>query len=120
MKTLFAIAIPILPGKTEAVKEFAHELSTTYHDAFAESRNKMNVQERSFLQSTPMGDMVIVTIEGENPTEAFQRFAEADDEFTRFFTSKVKELHGLDLKNPPDGALPELLVDSMAMAVHED
>lgn len=120
MKTLFAIAIPILPGKTEAVKEFAHELSTTYHDAFAESRNKMNVQERSFIQSTPMGDIVIVTLEGENPVEAFKRFAEGDDDFTRFFVSKVKELHGVDLLNPPKDALPELLVDSMAMALHED
>lgn len=120
MKTLFAIAIPVLPGKTEAVKEFAHELSTTYHDAFAESRNKLNVQERSFLQSTPMGDMVIVTLEGENPAEAFQNFAKADDEFSRYFAAKVKELHGLDLSSPQEGSLPELLVDSMALAVHED
>lgn len=120
MKTLFAIAVPILPGKTEAVKEFAHELSTTYHDAFAESRNKMNVQERTFLQSTPMGDIVIITLEGENPAEAFKNFAAEDNEFTRFFAAKVKELHGLDLHNPPEGALPELIADSMSLALHED
>lgn len=120
MKTLFAIAIPILPGKTEAVREFAHELSTTYHDAFAESRNRLKVQERTFIQSTPMGDIVIVTLEGENPAEAFKRFAEGEDEFTKFFVSKVKELHGVDLQVPPEGALPELISDSMAMALHED
>ncbi len=116
MKTLLAIAIPILPGKTPQWKKFTNELKTTRLTEFIESRKKLNVQERTFFQSTPQGDTVIVTLEGENPREAFMRFGQSTDAFTKWFVSQVKEVHGIDLTNPPTGALPELVVDSNAKA----
>jgi low affinity Fe/Cu permease len=36
-------------------------------EEFAESRRRAGLHERTFLQSTPMGDLVIVTLEGEDP-----------------------------------------------------
>ena len=32
--------------------------------------------------------------------------------FTNWFSKEVKEIHGFDIKNPPKGPLPELIVDS--------
>ena len=65
MKTLFAMAVPILPGKTAQFRKFGEELNTTYFEGLNESRKKLNVRERAFYQKTPMGDLVIVTVEGE-------------------------------------------------------
>jgi tetratricopeptide (TPR) repeat protein len=67
MKKLFAMAVPILPGKTAQWKNFTNELMTSYATPFAESRKQLKVHERTFFQSTPMGDFVIVTLEGDDP-----------------------------------------------------
>ena len=111
------MAVPILPGKTQQWKKFRDELTSTYAEQFEESRRKLGVHERTFFQSTPMGDLVIVTLEGDQPEKAFQNFASGNDEFTSWFIGQVRELHGIDLSQPPTEGFPELAVDSMA--VHE-
>jgi hypothetical protein len=113
MKKLFAIAVPILPGKTAQFKNFISELTGKRYNDFVRSRKKLDVHERAFFQSTPHGDTVIVTLEGPDPTSAFKNFAAANDDFTNWFAKEVKEIHGFDLKNPPPGPLPELIADSM-------
>ncbi|MEO8151285.1 MAG: hypothetical protein ABI723_26880 [Bacteroidia bacterium] len=118
MKNLFAMAIPILPGKTEQWKKFANELTGKYYDAFVASRKKLNVHERTFLQHSPQGDFVLVTLEGDDPQNAFKNFANGNDEFTNWFVKEVKEIHGFDLKNPPQGPLPELVIDSREQVMH--
>ena len=111
---LFAIAIPILPGKTDVVRAFTKELMGSRHEEFKKSRQNLGAHERSFLQSTPLGDFIIVTLEGDNPQEAMSKFGEGQDEFTNWFVDQVKELHGVDLRKPMSGALPELIADSSA------
>ena len=112
MSNFFAMAVPIPPGKVEQWKKFANQLTTTRKADFTASRKKLGVRERTFLQHSPMGDMVIVTLEGQNPQKAFQDFAKGNDEFTKWFVSEVKSVHGFDLTQPPPGPLPELIVDS--------
>ena len=113
MKKLFAIAVPILPGKTSQFKNFIAELNGKRYNEFVKSRKKLDVHERAFFQSTPHGDTVIVTLEGPDPEGAFKNFVTANDDFTNWFAKEVKEIHGFDLKNPPQGSLPELIADSM-------
>jgi len=118
MEKLFAMAIPILPGKTEQWRRFANELNQSRQNEFIASRKKLKVRERAFLQETPMGDMVIVTLEGPDPEAGFKNFASGNDEFTRWFVKEVKEIHGIDLKNPPQGPLPNMVIDSMEPVFH--
>lgn len=115
MTKLLALTIPILPGKTEQFKKFTNDLKTTRKKEFNESRKTLGVQERTFFQSTPKGDMVIVTLEGENPQGAFEKFNEKNDEFTKWFTSQVKEIHGLDLSQKQTASFPELIVQSQPL-----
>ena len=109
---MFAMAIPISPGKTEAWKSLINDLNGSQRTGFVASRRAMGVRERTFFQSTPMGDMVIVTLEGENPASAFQRFGQGTDAFTKWFLERVKAVHGLDLAAPPPGPMPEMVIDS--------
>lgn len=118
MKQLFAMAVPILPGKTKDWKKFIDELRDKRYNEFSQSRKKLGVRERTFLQSTPQGDHVLVTLEGEDPYTAFSNFAKGNDEFTKWFVSQVKEIHGFDLQNPPSGQLPEMVIDSMEAVLH--
>lgn len=112
---LLATVFPILPGKTTEWRAFVAELTGPRSGDFAESRRRAGVRERTFLQSTPMGDMVIVTLEGDDPAGAFQKMIEQDDEFSRWFLEQAGKMHGVDLTQPLPGPLPELVADTGAL-----
>lgn len=120
MKKLFAVSIPILSGKTEQWKKFTSELNGRYKKEFNESRKALGVQERTFLQSTPQGDSVLVTLEGKDPEMAFQKFGQGTDEFSKWFAGQAKEIHGIDLSQKSEFKLPELIAqtDEIEEPVH--
>ena len=109
---MLAIAFRILPGKTERWKTFVGELGGTRREAFVESRRRLGVRERTFLQHTPAGDFVIVTLEGDDPMGAFQQMNEREDEFARWFRDQAQRAHGVDMTQPMPGPPPELVADS--------
>jgi hypothetical protein len=109
---LMAMAFPILPGKTDQWRRFAAELVGSRRDAYVASRQRLGVHERAFLQSTPQGDLVIVTLEGADPAAAVSQFGASGDPFTQWFRDQVLELHGFDLAQPMPGPIPDLVIDS--------
>jgi hypothetical protein len=118
MKKLIALAIPILPGKTEQFNKFISTLNGDKHDEFKASRETLDVYERTFLQETPNGDSVIVTLEGTDPEAALAKLGTGKDAFTKWFVKEVKEIHGVDLSAPMEGFSTELVADSKTL-VHE-
>jgi hypothetical protein len=108
---LMAIAIPILPGKTPEWRAFMEDVNGSRHEDFAESRRRAGVHERAFLQQTPMGDLVIVTIEGDDPARSFGQLMTGTDEFSKWFTEHAMAVHG-DFSVPASGSPSELVVDS--------
>lgn len=109
---LFAMAAPILPGKLDQWRQFIQELRGPRLADYQASRQRLGVRERAFLQSTPAGDLAIVTLEGDDPAAALAGFGAGQDEFSRWFIQQVKEIHGFDLTQSLPGPLPELVVDS--------
>ena len=103
---LNAVVFPILPGKTDEWRAFVAELNGPRLTEFTESRRRAGVRERTFLQPTPMGDLVIVTLEGEDPARSFGQMVSATDAFTTWFLERVQAIHGVDLgipmKSPSD------------------
>jgi hypothetical protein len=79
---------------------------------FAASRRSLGVRERTFLQHTPQGDLVLVTLEGDHPETAFAEFGKRTDPFTMWFKQQVSEIHGMDLSAPPPGPMPQQVIDS--------
>jgi hypothetical protein len=114
---MMAAVFPILPGKTPAWRSFMEELNGPRREEFKESRRRAGVHERTFLQSTPMGDLVIVTLEGDDPGRAFGKMMSADDAFTKWFTQRGEEVHGVDLTVRPTGSPSELVVDTEGVVV---
>ena len=109
---LLAMAIPILPGKTDQWRRFVAELAGPRRGEYVASRQRLGVHERAFLQSTPQGDLVIVTVDGADPAGAVSQFGAPGDPFTQWFREQVLEIHGFGLAQPLPGPPPELLVDS--------
>ena len=67
---LIAVAFPILPGKTKEWQDFIAQLNGPRRAEFVASRERVGAQERTYLQQTPMGDLVIVTLEGDDPAKS--------------------------------------------------
>lgn len=109
---MMAVAFPILPGKTDAWRGFMEELNGARRAEFEASRHNAGVRERTFLQSTPMGDVVIVTLEGDDPGRAFGKMLGADDAFTKWFIEQAEVFHGVDLTQRPTGSMSELVIDT--------
>ncbi len=109
---LSAVAFPILPGKTAEWRAWMVELNGERRQEFVESRQRAGVHERTFLQPTPMGDFVIVTLEGDDPVRAFGQMMSASDAFSTWFLERAQAVHGVDLTVPMTGSPSELVVDS--------
>lgn len=109
---LQAVAFPIAPGKTDDWRKFIGDLKGARRADYVASRKASGVHERAFLQSTPMGDLVIVTLEGDSPGEAFGKFVTSSDPFARWFVERVNDIHGIDIAQAASGPMPQLVVDS--------
>jgi hypothetical protein len=114
---LSAVAFPIAPGKTAEWRSFIAELNGPRHAEFVESRQRAGIRERTFFQSTPMGDLVIVTVEGDDPAQAFAQMSSATDAFSTWFLETAKRVHGVDLAAPITAPPSELVADSEPVAV---
>ena len=68
------------------------------------------MHERTFVQKTPAGDFLIITLEGDNPVESWAKITSSmPPDFAEF----ALDVHGLDVNAPPP-PLPELIFDSRA------
>ena len=108
---VIAFLAPIPPEKRAQWDAFRAEITGPRHSEFNASRRSHGVHERTFLQETPMGDFVMVTLDGENPLEGLLGIAREDSDFARWFHDQVQEIHGFDLRQPPENP-PILVIDS--------
>jgi len=92
----YSFAAPIVPGKTEAWKDFAKEMGGPRRKEWAASRGKVGLTgETAWLQTTPHGDFVVVTMEGADIEKSLAAWATSTDPFDQWFSQKVKEIHGM-------------------------
>jgi hypothetical protein len=108
---LLAVAFPIPPGRTDQWRRFMAELNGPRRPDYEGLTQRTGARWRVFLQQTPEADLALVTAEGADPAESFQKLAADGDSFTQWFLKQVLDIHGVDLRNPP-GPLPELVLDS--------
>jgi len=109
--TAFGGAFPILPGKTEAGREFAKTCMGPKRTEFAEALKRHGVTKESwFLQKTPQGDMVIVYFEADDVEKTFEALAKSKAPFDVWFKQQLKSVTGVDLEQPSDEPPPEEIV----------
>ena len=110
MATL-GIAFPILPGKGEELKRLGQELAGARRDELVQTNRRLGLRtENWYLQSTPMGQMVIVYLEGDDPVRSFQDLASSQTPFHTWFKEQVQAISGIDFNQPPP-AYPEQVLE---------
>lgn len=107
---LIAFCFPIVPGKKQKWQDMAaHFRAGPLKAKMDAAREAAGAWERTYLQETPKGDLVIVTLEGANPLESFGKIL-ADPTMAEF-GKWAADVHGLDPNDPPP-APPTLVYDS--------
>jgi hypothetical protein len=104
------LVIPVQPGMTDDARAFMRELETRRKAAYAVSERRIGITRETWhLAALPAGAMLVAHIETESFTAALGSFAASRDEFDMWFKGRLADSTGLDLNDPPDVALPELL-----------
>ncbi len=92
-----AFVAPVLPGKDDVGRAFAHEAFVTRKAEFSESRQALGQNvEVVTLSVTPMGSFVCGYLEGNDPVEGNRAFAASTRPYDVWFKERLKEVF------PPD------------------
>lgn len=66
------------------------------------SRKKAGIKhELVWLQHTPMGDFVLVSFEGKDPSNVMEKFLKSKDPFDVWFSKNIAEIHGIEASASP-------------------
>jgi len=113
------LVFPVLEGKTEAdIRRIADRFQAD-PEGYFESRNRAGVTlERAYWQHTPMGDFVIAYSESDrSAADVVGAYSGQATEIDRFFVATVKEVHGVDITEVPDGPPPQTVGEWVDPAV---
>jgi hypothetical protein len=111
MKTI-AVALPILPGKTEEWRRVVQEATGPRRSEVDDMHSRLNLRRANwFLQQTPHGDLAIVFLEGAGAAEAFLKWAQSSEPFDVWFKEKIGATYGLNLSEPAPGPAPETVYE---------
>ena len=107
----YALVFPIAPGKTGAdVKRITADFAANMDD-YRTSRRRLGIAvERTYLQTTPAGSMLIAYGESEHDfAETTRLLVTSDLDIDRRFVDYVAEVHGVDIRTPPAGPPPKTI-----------
>jgi hypothetical protein len=107
----FSFAAPIRPGKTDAWRKAVDEIKGARNAAYKESRKKLGIKrEHVSLQSTPMGDMVVVHMDAPDQGDVMRAMLQSTSEFDTWFRETVLVgVHGFDPKAGPPPSVTVIL-----------
>jgi hypothetical protein len=102
----FSFVAPIQPGKTDAWRKAVDEIKGSRNAAYKESRRQHGIKrEHVSLQSTPMGDLVVVHMDAPGQQEVMRGMMQGTSDFDTWFRETVLVgVHGFDPKAPTASA----------------
>jgi hypothetical protein len=107
-----AVALPILPGKTEEWKRVIQEATGPRRAETDEMHRRLNIHTaRWFLQPTPNGDVAIVYLEGPGAPDVFAKWGMSQHPFDVWFKQSIGATYGVDFNAPPPGPGPETVYE---------
>jgi hypothetical protein len=105
---MHVIALPLLPGKTQAFKEFAAALEGDRKADYEAALKRFGgLKERAYFEPGATADTVVYIIKGK-PTivhDVLKGIGASAEPFDKWFTERMRDIHGVDLSQP--AALPD-------------
>ncbi len=111
------LVIPVLEGKPESARDFMRELEESRKEDYARSEQRIGIdKEVWYLAHVDAQDVYVAYMESADFANALKLFSESQDEFDLWFKRRLADVTGVDLNNPPEMSLPELLSSYSAEA----
>ena len=102
------VLVPIVDGKLDTWKQWVQELNGPRQHEFSSFDSRFGLtKHQAWLAETPGGPVVIVITEGPGSDDFMPKLGASHDSFDVWFKEKIKEIHGLDVTQPPPGPMPE-------------
>jgi hypothetical protein len=108
---MHVLALPLLPGQTDAFKEFAAALEGDRKADYEATLKRFGgLKERAYFGQSNVNETVVYIIKGK-PTivsDVLKGIGSSSEPFDQWFTQNMRKLHGLDLARPdplPDAKL---------------
>lgn len=108
------LVFPVLAGKTESdIRSIAEAFKADPMGYWESRKQGGSTLERVYWQHTPMGDFVVAYVETTKPTisDALAAMGQDQSKMGIFFRDKIKEIHGIDITQPPAGPPPENIAE---------
>jgi hypothetical protein len=103
------LVVPVIPGKEDDVRAFYEEVEARKEE-YDESEQRLGItKEVAWLAPVEGGSATVIYIESDDFEQAFSKFVQSHEGFDLWFKQRVLDVSGLDLNNPPEMALPEML-----------
>ncbi len=114
------IPAPVLPGKQGMIPTITKYLRD-HMSEYEQSRARTGLTlERVYSMQTPQGLLIIAYQEGTHDfAKTNELFATSDLAIDKWTFDTLKEVHGIDFRNPPAGPPPEVLFDWVDPQVKE-
>ena len=98
----FSFAAPLVKGKTEVWRKAVAEIKGPRNAAYKESRRQLGIRrEHVSLQSTPMGDIVVVHMDASDEGVLAAMMRSTSDFDTWFRNTVLIDAHGFDPNASP-------------------
>lgn len=104
------LVLPLQPDRGNDAREFMRELEASRKGDYARSEERIGItKEVWFLAGVPGADVLVGSMETSDFANALAMFSQSQDEFDMWFKRRLADCPGVDLNNPPEMTLPELL-----------
>jgi hypothetical protein len=99
MGALIVYALPIAPGQTGRAGSFGAEMTPELREAYEELNRRAGLRRHmEWVQPSPMGDLLLVLMESDTPEKIGRPFV--DSPYDRWWTERVRQIHGFDPAAP--------------------
>jgi hypothetical protein len=97
-----ALAAPLAADKLGAWEAWIGELNGSRKAEYDDMNARHGVTDhRAYLQPTPDGNFLVLAIhEGPGADDFLPNVMQSDNEFDRWFTASIVDLHGVDTSGP--------------------
>jgi hypothetical protein len=104
------LTIPVLSGQGAGARDFMSDLEGSQRSAYAESEQRIGIEkELWFVSDLGEQELLVAYMESPDFGRAFEQFVASREPFDLWFKEQLANVTGLDLNNPPELQLPELL-----------
>jgi Family of unknown function (DUF6176) len=112
------LVIPVLQGKSDDARAFMRELEESRKAEYDRSERRIGItKEVWYLAHLNGGDGLVAYIESGDFANALTLFSQSQADFDLWFKRRLADSTGVDLNDPPEMTLPELLSSYAGEAV---